>query len=200
MMSLLLIPFYAILNRFAGGGMLIGPLWNTGGIPKTMWNYEFFKDLLSKWGMDKLPGRAFYPAIILVLISALVFYSPTFAFLVAFTFGFWRTWAWGMFLGMGRHVPDRDFTWYEEFIFRITNGNYLIAFFIRHLFILPGFILFSFYLGSVLPILFGVVLAMLFSLSYELSWRIDKVKNPVGLAELLCGGLFGLTIVLLGAI
>lgn len=201
MIELILIPIMSILNRFAGGGMFIGPLWNTGGIPKTMWNYELFKNILDKFGMDKLPGRAFYVAVILLFLSTLIFYSPVFAFLIAFTFGFWRSWAWGLFITMGNHVPDRNFTKYEEFLLRITGDSYFWGFFLRHLFMLPGFVLFSLYLGSMLPILLGVVLAMMITLSYQLAWKFIDIENgPVGYAEIMAGILFGITFVLLGTI
>jgi len=201
MIEWLLVPLMGILNRFAGGGALIGPLWNTGGIPKTMWKYEFFKGILDRFGIDKLPGRAFYPAIIMTFLGALVFYSPVFAFLAAFTFGFWRTWAWGLFITMGNAVYDRNFTKYEEYLFRITGDSYFWGFFLRHLFMLPGFVLFSLYLGSTLPILLGVVLAMMIALSYQLTWKFIDIENgPVGYAEIMAGILFGITFVLLGSV
>lgn len=201
MLEWLLVPVMGMLNRFAGGGALFGPLWNTGGIPTTMWNYEFFKGILDRFGIDKLPGRAFYPAIALCFLLFGFAFSWIYGFLVAATFAFWRTWAWGLFIGMGRHVPDREFTKLENFLFRLSAENYFIGFLYRNLFVLPGFILIALYTGSLLPIVMAFFVALGVTASYELSWKATETLNignkPLTYAEYLSGLILGLAFVLM---
>lgn len=171
MIEYILLPITSFLNRLAGGG--------------------FFGYLFDTHNPNKLPGRALYPATVLLGVAVyLVTFNVVFALLAALSFIIWRSPAWGLFIGMGRHIPDRTFTKYETFLLKISFDNYHIAFFIRNLMWLVSGAMFSFYFSSIAPLIFSLVLAVQIVLAYELGWLLSDysiIPHPIRTSELLSG-------------
>lgn len=150
-----------------------------------------------RWMPDWVPGRALIPASIAIgLIGACfggLWYGAAFvaAFLV------WGAPAWGHLIGLGRFAPDRPASNLELVLIEMAAGNVHVALGLRHLFVLLGLMLAAAITGE---LLLGVAAALAFSAlavaAYEAAWRI-RPSNPIWVAELAVGALWGVLIVCL---
>ena len=140
-----------------------------------------------RWMMGKLPGRALYyvaPAVGLV--------AWDWRFALAYLA--WALPAWSRWFDLGRLADDFNREGikpspFETFIERISFGSDYLAFLWRHALVVP---LLWWLVGPWALAFPLVVLAV-----YELAWRL-RPRNPIILAELLTGALWG-SFVLLGA-
>lgn len=168
-MEFLIIPLLAALNRARGDG---------------------------RWMPSWLPGRALYWIAPLVGLLAWTVHPPLVAAAFVLAYLAWAAPAWGMLFGLGRYQPDREIDGLSAALLEIAGGNVHIAFFLRHLLILPGLFLVALLSGSVWPFAIAIPAAALFVLSYELSWRWAP-RHPILVAELIVGALWGVGIVAL---
>jgi hypothetical protein len=165
----------AMINRFAGGGMIIGEWWNPAD-------------------PDKLWGRALYPAIALIGIVALIWHPWPVALAFATTFGFWRSFSWGILIGLGRPsgADNRDLNPVEDTLrdlFGVHGGLFM-----RHMFVLPCLMLVGYLADLWWAWLAAVAFAGLATLAYELAWRLTP-RHPLTTAEFAVGALWGALII-----
>jgi len=134
-----------------------------------------------------MPGRALFPVSIAIgLIGACLgglWYGAAFgaAFFV------WGVGPWGHLIGLGRFAPDRPPSDLERVLLRLASGNVHVALGLRHAVAIP--FLFPFGLLA-LTFPFAAVAA------YEAAWRI-RPSNPIWIAELAVGAIWGVLIVCL---
>jgi hypothetical protein len=132
-------------------------------------------DPCRKW----LPGRPLY---YIALLFALADWRLGLAYFV------WGVFGWGHLFGLGRFAPkDRGPSPLEAALLWVGRGNVHIAFCLRH--------------ALALPLLWWVVgpWALVFPLAvvaaYEAAWRAVP-RNPILVAELLTGAIWGCLIIL----
>lgn len=170
-MNFLIPPVLAILNRMRGDDT-----W------------------MPKW----LPGRAlFYVAPFVGLITWVVASWPI-ALTVAGTYLTWALTGWGRWFDLGRMPPlTRERSALERAIEAISFGSDHIALFWRHMLITPGLALISYLTLNPLYLAAAPLIALAFVLCYEIAWRVDPRGEPIRLAELIVGALWGVLIVTL---
>lgn len=79
-----------------------------------------------------------------------------------------------------------------------SGGSDHAALFWRHCLVVPGLIVTGYLLGDWRMGLIGIPFAAVIVAAYELAWRL-RPRNPIWLAEVVTGGLWGLLLVSLGA-
>lgn len=140
-----------------------------------------------RWMPDWMPGRALFPVSIAIgLIGACfggLWYGAAFgaAFLV------WGAPAWGYLQLLGRPVLGKGPSRVEAALLRVAGGRGHVALMLRHSFAVPLLLPFG-----ILPVAFPVAAAA----AYEAAWRI-RPSNPIWIAELIVGALWGVLIVCL---
>lgn len=149
-----------------------------------------------------LHGRALYYATVLIgIIAGYVLRSRKLGLALAVTYLVWGVGPWGRWFDLGR-LPDGfaregiPMGWYESSVWYLSGHSDHIAMFIRHLNVLPGIILLSFMLRSPRLCLIVPVFSLAIVSAYELAWRLCPT-NPIFVAELLVGALWGVFILLL---
>ena len=177
MIESLVISLCAMLNRFAGGGVWAGEWWNPAD-PNKLW------------------GRALYPAIALVGLVALIVQPWPVALAFALTFGFWRSFSWGALIGLGRPsgADHRDHNPVEATLLAWFGPH--AGLFVRHLFVLPGFLVIGWLAGIWWAWLAAIAFAALATLSYKAAWRLGW-PAPIRNAEIAVGALWGAAIVII---
>lgn len=139
------------------------------------------------WMPDWMPGRALFPVSIAIgLIGACLgglWYGAAFgaAFLV------WGVGPWGHLIGLGRFAPDRPPSDLERVLLRLAGGNVHVALALRHAVAVPFLLPFG-----LLALTFPFVAVA----AYEAAWR-TRPANPIWIAELAVGALWGALIVAL---
>lgn len=129
-----------------------------------------------RWMPPWLPGRALWYVAPLIGLVALLGQTPLAAVAIASAYLVWGVPAWGAIYDLGR-LPG-------------SGGDHL-RFFLRMLLAVPVLLVFGWW-GALLGVLFaGLSLA-----AYELAWR-WRPSNPIWLAELATGALWGLLILTL---
>jgi hypothetical protein len=169
LIALAVIASCCVLNRVRGGGIL--PLW-------------------------PLPGRPLYVVSPLIGLVSWALWPWQIALCWIAAYVVWAVWAWGMIFDLGRQ-PDgygrgslvsKDPV--EGLAMAMSFGSDHLAMFWRHLMILPGLALVGYFAGN----LWFMAAAPLFSAAvvgaYETGWRVAPA-NPIRLAELLTGVLWG---------
>lgn len=149
-----------------------------------------------RWMPAWLPGRTLYWIAPLVGLLAWAVHPPIVAAAWAAAYLGWAVPAWGHLYGLGRYAPDREVDSLSAALLEVVGGNVHAAFFLRHLFILPGLFLVAFLTGSIWPFGAAVPAAALFVASYEAAWRWAP-RQPILVAELITGALWGAMIVAL---
>jgi len=140
-----------------------------------------------RWMPDWMPGRALFPVSIAIgLIGACfggLWYGAAFgaAFLV------WGVGPWGHLIGLGRFAPDRPRSELERVLLTLAGGNVHVALGLRHAVAVPFLLPFG-----LLALTFPFVAVA----AYEAAWRI-RPANPIWIAELAVGALWGALIVAL---
>ncbi|KZE34088.1 hypothetical protein AVW15_17390 [Chelatococcus daeguensis] len=144
-----------------------------------------------KWMPDRLPGRALYYTAPLIGAVAAILGGISFGAAFGAAFFVWAVGPWGHLIGLGRFAPDRPPSNIEAVLMEVAAGNVHVALGLRHLFALPGLMLAAAIAGE---ILLGVAAALAFSAlatgAYEIAWRL-RPSNPIIVAELLTGALWG---------
>lgn len=143
-----------------------------------------------RWKPSWLPGRALWYVAPLVGLVAWTVQPWPVAAAFALAYLVWAIPAWGHLYGLGRYSPDREVDSLTATLLEIAGGNVYIAFFIRHLAILPGLFFVSLLAGSAWPFGAAIPAAWLFVLAYEAGWRWSP-RHPILIAELIVGALWG---------
>lgn len=173
-----------IINRFRGGGF---------------------------WA-DKIPIKGLWMAA--PLIGGLVFWFHGLYLALAFIAAYilWAIAPWGFWFDLGRlqFEPDRAQGKYELFIEDISlkimkmfglktfRAQDTICMILRHLNIVPAMLIVSLVASNFLYLIVSIPLAFVIVACYEFSWILwenGKVDNPIEIAEILVGVLWGLLIV-----
>lgn len=165
MVSLLLIPVFAIINHVRGGGGLFGAR-------------------VVAW-LKRIPGNGDATAAPFVaLLAWLTGFSGLSALLYAGCWLCWSTPAQGFLQGLGRGpgpIDVRAPSWYEALFIRWSYGNPYLAFSYRTtLFLIP------------MAFCFGwpwILLGPLQVVAYEIGWRLRQPGIAIG--ELITGALWG---------
>jgi len=149
--------------------------------------------------MGNLPGRALYYVAGLVGCIAHGFLPPLAALAFALTYLVWGAPAWGRFYDLGRLPPDFaregiEPDLQERFLSWISRGNDHTALFIRHCYVLPGLVVTGYILDKAWLAPMAGTFAVLATLAYEFAWRV-RPGNPIWVAELLTGALWGLLLI-----
>lgn len=158
MISLIVVAACAILNRLRGT-----------------------KDWRPSW----LPGRSLYYVTPVVFVLSWM-YVPLFeAALIAGTYLLWGSTPHGHLFTFGTVFPDREISWFEKQLLKVSKGNYYIAFWLKNF--IP-----------LLPLVFlSPILTIALSLGIVSAYFGAKAVFPdnyTWLAELLTGMFFGLFI------
>jgi len=144
-----------------------------------------------RWMPDWLRGRALYYTAPLIGAIAAILGGISFGAAFGAAFFVWAVGPWGHLIGLGRFAPDRPATSLEAVLIEMAAGNVHVALGLRHLFALPGLMLAAAIAGE---LLLGVAAALAFSAlatgAYEIAWRL-RPSNPIIVAELLTGALWG---------
>lgn len=139
------------------------------------------------WMPASWPGRAvIYTALSVGLIAA-VFGGLIYGAAFGAAFFVWGLLPWGHLIGLGRFAPDRPLSELERVLLGITGGNVHAAFALRHAVAVPFILPFG-----LLALTFPFVAVA----AYETAWRI-RPANPIWIAELIVGALWGALIVAL---
>lgn len=149
-----------------------------------------------RWMPSWLPGRALWYVAPLVGLAAWAVHPWPVALVWAVTYLVWAVAAWGHLYGLSRHQPDRDIDRLSVTLIDVAAGNIHVAFFLRHLLIVPGLALVSLVSGNWLAIGAAVPAAALFVLAYEGAWRWAP-RYPILVAELIVGALWGCLILII---
>ncbi|OCC05109.1 hypothetical protein BA190_09340 [Labrys sp. WJW] len=177
MVSLLLIPAFAIANHVRGGGGLFGT--RVVGL------------------LQRIPGNGDITAAPFVAMMAWAAGVSTLglpgwasSLIFALCWLAWSTPAWGFLQGLGRGpgpINERQPSWYEALFIRAAGGNPHVAFGFRTtLFLIPMAINFGW---------LWLILGPLQVAAYEIGWRIKSPGIAVG--ELMTGALWGAALILL---
>lgn len=154
MQALLLIPTMALLNRVRGGG----------------------------FGAATLPGHPRYwvtPFVALVCTAAMPVVPACIAALC------WLAWSlpsWGYLMTLGHYAPDRDMSWVERTLLRVSGGHVWLAFIIR---LAVGLIP-----AAVFVTPWAVLAAVPMWLGYEAGWKWTPAA-PIRTGELVAGAVWG---------
>lgn len=144
-----------------------------------------------RWMPDWLPGRALYYTAPLIGAIAAILGDISFGAAFGAAFFVWAVGPWGHLIGLGRFAPDRPASSLEAVLIEMAAGNVHVALGLRHLFALPGLMLAAAIAGE---LLLGVAAALAFAAlatgAYEIAWRL-RPSNPIIVAELLTGALWG---------
>ncbi|MFD2248969.1 hypothetical protein FHS82_001086 [Pseudochelatococcus lubricantis] len=140
-----------------------------------------------------LPGRALWYCGPLVGLVALLVQPWPVAVAWALAYLVWAVPAWGHLFGLGRYAPDREVDALSAALIEIAAGHVHVAFFLRHLLVVPGLALVSLASGSWWPVGAAIPAAALFVLAYEGAWRWAP-RQPILVAELIVGALWGILI------
>lgn len=150
-----------------------------------------------RWMPDWLPGRALCYTAPLVGVVAAILGGISFGAAFGAAFFVWAVGPWGHLIGLGRFAPDRPASGLETALIELAAGNAHLALGLRHLFALPGLMIAA---AVSRELLLGVPGALAFAAfatgSYELSWRL-RPSNPIIVAELATGALWGSLVVAL---
>lgn len=138
-----------------------------------------------RWMPDWMPGRALIPVSIAIGLIGACFGGLWYGAAFGAAFFVWGLLPWGHLIGLGRFAPDRPLSGLERVLLGGTGGNVHVAFGLRHAVAIP--FLFPFGLLA-LTFPFAAVAA------YEAAWRI-RPANPIWVAELAVGALWGALIV-----
>jgi hypothetical protein len=131
------------------------------------------------------PGRAvFYTALAVGLVAA-VFGGLIYGAVFGAAFLVWGVGPWGHLIGLGRFAPDRPPSDLERVLLRLAGGNVHVALALRHAVAVPFLLPFG-----LLALTFPFVAVA----AYEAAWRI-RPANPIWIAELSVGALWGALIV-----
>lgn len=165
MVSLLLIPAFAIVNHIRGGGGLFGARVVAA--------------------LQRIPGNGDITAAPFVaLLAWLAGFSALSAPLFALCWLAWSTPAWGFLQGLGRGPgpTDREPSWYEALFIRWSFGSPHLAFAYRTtLFLIPTALCFGW------P---WILLGPLQVAAYEVGWRL-RPGGGIAIGELITGALWG---------
>lgn len=144
-----------------------------------------------RWMPIWLPGRALHYTAPLIGAMAAAFGGIVYGAALGAAFFVWAVGPWGHLIGLGRFAPDRPASSLEVVLIEMAAGNVHVALGLRHLFALPGLMLAAAITGE---LLLGVAAALAFSAlatgAYEIAWRL-RPSNPIIVAELLTGALWG---------
>lgn len=135
----------------------------------------------------RLPGHARFYAAALVAAVSFVPAGPVDAGLAGLCFLAWSWMPWGRWYDLGalEGDPDREETWFEAIVRKVSRGHDSIAFLIRNLVgLVPAAIL----LHPAFLLLAGFQTA-----AYGIGWRWGGV-GAIRLAELLTGAVWGVFI------
>ena len=145
------------------------------------------------WLIDKVPGRPLYWVSLLIGLLALPVMPWQYA--TAFGVGYliWGSAEWGRWFSLG-HMPrganGKPPSWFAVLIEDVAGPNDYVAFTLRNvLMLLP------------LSLIFPVMLAFgpLQTGAYAMGWRLAP-DNGIGVSELLTGSLWGVAIIVCGAL
>lgn len=147
-----------------------------------------------RW-MEPLPGRTlWYVSPVIGALALAVAPWPVALAWVSAYLG-WGVWAWGRWYDLHHMMTlPRSPTPFEHLIERMAGGSDHLALFIRHLLILPGFILLALATGTAWLPLLTPIFAAIVVLCYDAAWRVHPA-NPIMIAECLTGAIFGLMII-----
>lgn len=183
MTALFLVVACAALNRFAGGGMWLGELFNPDR-------------------PDKLWGRALYPATVGVGLVAAIVVPWTAAAAIALAFIVWRSPAWGRAISLGNWsgAMEREPHPFEATLFRLAGDDPHLALFLRHLVMLvPGLLVVGLTIGLWQLVFAAAPFAMLLTAAYVVAWKATPTA-PIKTGEFICGALWGAMIAGLAAV
>jgi len=139
------------------------------------------------WMPDWMPGRALFPVSIAIGLTGACFGGLWYGAAFGAAFFVWGVGPWGHLIGLGRFAPDRPLSGLERVLLGATGGNVHVALGLRHAFAVPLLLPFG-----LLPLAFPILAVA----AYEASWRI-RPANPIWIAELAVGALWGVLIVCL---
>ena len=139
------------------------------------------------WMPDWMPGRALYYTAPLIGAIAAILGGISFGAAFGAAFLVWGVGPWGHLIGLGRFAPDRPRSELERVLLTLAGGNVHVALGLRHAVAVPFLLPFG-----ILPVAFPVAAAA----AYEAAWRI-RPSNPIWIAELIVGALWGVLIVCL---
>ena len=152
-----------------------------------------------RWMPTWLPGRALWYVAPVVALAALLVQPWQSAALVGLAYLIWAIPPWGLWFDVGRlvdtHTPFEDGAAgvFERAIATVSFGSDHFAFFLRNLVIFAG-------LAPLVPWPLAAGISLIFAAAvvgiYEAAWRFHR-RNPIWLAELATGALWGLIIILL---
>lgn len=146
----------------------------------------------ARWMPAWLPGRALWYVAPAIAVVALIAQPPLTAALLGLAYLFWGVPAWGRWFDLGR-LPESApggtdfFDVLAEWLF----GQDHAVLFVRMLLVVPPL-----WLISEWAALLGIAFAALAVAAYELAWR-WRPDNPIWLAELMVGALWGTLIILI---
>lgn len=144
-----------------------------------------------RWMPAWLRGRALYYTAPLIGVIAAIIGGILYGAALAAAFFVWAVGPWGHLIGLGRLAPDRPATSLEAVLIEMAAGNVHVALGLRHLFALPGLMIAAAVAGE---LLLGVAASLAFAAlavsAYEIAWRL-RPSNPIIVAELLTGALWG---------
>ena len=140
-----------------------------------------------RWMPSWLPGRALWYVAPAIGLIAACFGGLLHGAAFGAAFFVWGLLPWGHLIGLGRFAPDRPLSGLERVLLGATGGNVHVALGLRHAVAVPFLLPFG-----LLPLAFPV----LATAAYAAAWRI-RPSNPIWLAELIVGALWGVLIVCL---
>jgi hypothetical protein len=145
-----------------------------------------------------LPGRAILWVTAVVAGLAFIVHGAWAAAAFAAGYLFWGLWPWGHLQVLGRLTAEqigRPPSELEALLLKLARGNIHVALGLRHLFVLPGLAAAAWFGAPLYLVALAPVFAVLTVVAYEAMWRVSP-SNPIWLAEIITGALWGALLVL----
>lgn len=144
----------------------------------------------------RIPGRALWYVSPIVGVAAGLYTGSAVAGVIwGVGYLLWGTAGWSHLYGLGRFEPADEETPVETWLIELSCGSIHAAFALRQLFAAPAYIAAAWWTGDPLVAFCVVPFAALAVGAYEVAWRL-RPDNPIWLAELMVGALWGVAILL----
>jgi len=160
---------------------------------------RWMREDFSPHAPKRIPGRALWYVSPIVGVAAGLYTGSAVAGVIwGVGYLLWGTAGWSHLYGLGRHVPDRPPSRLEATLLELSGGSVHLALWLRMLFCLPAFVGAGWWVGEPLAMLLALPFAGAAVAAYEVAWRVHSA-NPIWIAELVVGALWGVVIVSIGA-